>query len=99
MQQIVNKYTQDGEIKFLFIDTLEKIENSEEKVRDIINKNNYSFHVLLDEDNSVANAYKITEAPVKVIIDPNGNIRFISRGYGGDDKLIEELDMMISMLR
>ena len=99
MQQVVDKYKNDDNIKFLFIDTLEEIEEVEKKVKEIIHKNNYTFHVLLDEDNSVANAYKITAAPIKVIIDPNGNIRFIKEGYGGDDKLIEELDMMISMLR
>lgn len=99
MQQSVNKYKEDGRIKFLFIDTLEKIEDAEKKVREIINNNNYTFHVLLDVDNSVANAYKITSAPIKIIIGPNGNIRFRSPGYGGDDQLIEKLDMMIAMLR
>lgn len=100
MQQSVNKYKEDGRIKFLFIDTLEKIEDAEKKVREIINNNNYTFHVLLDVNNSVANDYKITSAPIKIIIGPNGNIRFRIKGYGGDEtELIEKLDMMIAILR
>ena len=39
MQQMVDKYEGDDKIKFLFIDTLEEIENVEVKVRRIINKN------------------------------------------------------------
>ena len=97
MQQTVNKYKDDDQVKFLFIDFNEKIEDPEKKVREIIDKNNYTFHVLLDSDNAVANAYKVTNAPYEIIIGPEGNIRFEIKGFGNES--IEKLDMMIAMLR
>jgi peroxiredoxin len=97
MQRTVNKYKDDNQVKFLFVDTLEKIEDPENRVREIIDKNNYTFHILLDEDNAVAGAYKITSAPYEVIIGPKGNICFEIKGYGGEH--VEKLDMMIAMLR
>ena len=70
------------------------------KAIDFIKKNNYTFHVLLDMENSVVIAYKVAGIPTKFIIDSNGNIRFRIKGNGGDDtELIEKLDMMIAMLR
>jgi peroxiredoxin len=95
----VEKHKDNESVKFLFINTWERVENKKENAEQFIAKNSYPFHVLLDLENKVIEQYKVSGIPTKFIIDKNGNIRFKSVGYSGSvDKLITEIDVMISML-
>ncbi|MDY7394880.1 TlpA disulfide reductase family protein [Aureibaculum sp. 2210JD6-5] len=106
MQQVVEKYKDDKNVKLLFIDTFERGDNREKLVTDFIKDNKYDFHVLYDnmiEDSNnfeVAKKYGVTGIPMKVIIGPDGNIKFKSVGFSGsNDKLVSELDIMIEILK
>ncbi|MBN1352225.1 TlpA family protein disulfide reductase [candidate division KSB1 bacterium] len=102
MQQAVNKYQADNTIKFLFINTWERGEDNLKitaNVKDFIQSQQYTFHVLRDEENAVVSAYNVSGIPTKFIIDADGKIRFKNVGYNGDDELLEELELMIAMLR
>lgn len=101
MQKAVNKFANDPNVKFLFINTWENsVEDKKKNAQDFINQNKYTFHVLLDNDNKVIDSYKVDGIPTKFIIDQNGNIRFKAVGFdGNDDKLVNELSTMIAMLK
>jgi thiol-disulfide isomerase/thioredoxin len=104
MQKLVEKYGDDDRIKFLFINTFERRENVINRAKDLISGNNYTFHVLFDVDScsasSVSSAYKLSGIPEIFIIDPEGNIRFRPCHSGLNDmEFIEQLDIMIDMLR
>ncbi|WP_224489954.1 TlpA disulfide reductase family protein [Robertkochia flava] len=106
MQKALDKYKDNEDVVFLFIDTFER--GTDEKritmTGDFIKKNNYSFTVLLDamdeETNAfeVADNYGVTGIPTKFVIGPDGHIKFKSVGWGGSiDGLVTELDMMIEL--
>ncbi len=104
MQLAVNKYKDDPNVKFLFVDTWETVDNYLVGVKKFIADNNYSFHVLMDEKNTdgkqakVVSAYEVTGIPTKFIIDKNGNIRFKYIGYSGTpEKLLDEVTNMVTM--
>lgn len=104
MQKAVNKYKNDPNVVFLFIDTWESGSTREKSVKDFIAKNKYTFTVLYDETKKdsdefvVVGNYKVEGIPTKFVIDKNSNIRFKSVGFGGDpDGLVSELSMMIEM--
>ena len=99
MQKMVNKYKDNPNVKFIFVDTWENnVEDKKKNAGDFIASNKYSFHVLLDNDNKVVEQFKVEGIPTKFVLDKNGIIRFKSVGFGGsDDKLIEELTAMIDM--
>jgi len=100
LQQTVNKYADDKDVKFLFINSWERVENKKQNAADFMKKNNYSFHVLMDEDNKVITDFKVSGIPTKFIIDKEQNIRFISIGFEGTPEgLVEELSAMIEMVR
>jgi len=102
MRRAVEKYAQDAEVRFLFINAGERMENKAKKknAANFIAQNKYPFHVLLDLDNKVIEAYKVEGIPTKFIIDKNGKIRFKSEGFDGNtDKLVEELRSMIESVR
>lgn len=99
MQKAINKYENDEDIKFLFIDTGESLDRAEDKIQKIIGDNNYSFHVLMDVDGSVSNAFNIPALPTKFIIGPHGNIRFRNRGFDNDSRLLNEIDLVIELIR
>jgi thiol-disulfide isomerase/thioredoxin len=99
MQKMVNKYKDDPNVKFIFIDTWESGDMKEKTVSEFLDKHKYTFHVLMDNDNKVVADYKVDGIPTKFVIDKNGMIRFKSIGFsGGDDKLIQELTAMIEIV-
>ncbi|MGP8329947.1 MAG: redoxin domain-containing protein [Methanosarcinaceae archaeon] len=100
MQKVVEKFKTDEEVAFLFMNTWERGENLTKKLGDFIQKNNYSFHVLLDSANTAVADYKVEGIPTKFIVDKNGTIRFKSVGFSGNaEELVDELSIMIDMLR
>ena len=79
MQEIVNKYKDDKEVVFLFIDVHENMEFLKIKntVAKFLKDNNYSFNVLFDVRDKVINAYKVEGIPTKFVIDKQGNIVYM----------------------
>jgi len=99
MKISVEKYNDDENVKFFFVNTWERVEDKHKIAADFISKNEYPFQVLMDEENKVIEMFKVSGIPTKFIIDGEGNIRFKSVGFPGtDEQLVEEMDMMISML-
>ena len=101
MQKTVTKYKNDPNVKFLFIDTWERVADPSKDVKKFIGDNNYSFQVLLDDKTTgVVSQFKVRGIPAKFIIDGAGNTRFKLTGFsGGDDAAVEELSAMIEMIR
>jgi len=99
MKKSVEKYQDDENVKFLFVNSWERVEDKRKIASEFITRNEYPFHVLMDNENSVIEKFRVSGIPTKFIIDGEGNIRFKSIGFSGsDDKLVEELSVMISML-
>ena len=100
MQQAVDKYKDDPNVEFLFVDTWENAENKEEVVSKFIEEKAYTFHVLMDNEDKVVSDYKVEGIPTKFIIDKNQRIRFKSIGFSGSaEKLVDELSLMINFLK
>ncbi|MEO6348080.1 MAG: redoxin domain-containing protein [Aquaticitalea sp.] len=101
MQKVVTKYKDNDNVKLLFVDTFETGNDREKNVVDFIKKNKYDFHVVYDSDDSdIANKYGVTGIPTKIVIGPDGKMRFKAVGYNGSvDKLVDEMDMMIGALK
>ncbi len=100
MQKMVTKYKDDPEVKFVFINTWENGDNKLKGASDFMTTNKYNFHVLMDNDNKVVEAFKVSGIPTKFVVDKKGVTRFKSVGFGGsDDKLVSELTAMIDMAK
>ncbi|HWK03576.1 MAG TPA: redoxin domain-containing protein [Puia sp.] len=104
MQMAVNKYKNDPNVKFLFIDTWESGDHYGDAVKKFIADNKYSFQVLIDDktasgkQDKVVTAYGVGGIPTKFVIDRAGNIRFKYPGYSGSaEKVLEEVTNMIDM--
>ncbi len=98
MKRSLEKYKDRDDVKFVFVDTWETVDNKTQNAADFMKKNNYPFHVLMDDESKVVADFKVSGIPTKFIIDKTGNIRFKSIGFGGnDDALIDEIDTMIEL--
>jgi thiol-disulfide isomerase/thioredoxin/uncharacterized protein with HEPN domain len=106
MQKALDKYKNDPNVAFLFVDTWENQETMEKRTKEVsefITKNKYSFNVLYDEKDTsdaykVVTSYKVDGIPTKFILDKSGKIRF--KSVGGDsnvDKLVNDLSAMIEL--
>lgn len=107
MQKAVDKYKNDPDVVFLFVNTSQREENREKVVKDFMANTTYTFNVLLDTKNKenpdkfdVISAYDVPGIPTKFIIDGNGNVRFKKVGFGGSaDGTVKELDIMIALAK
>lgn len=103
MQKAVTKYQNDPEVIFLFIDTWERDKDYEQKVRDFIAKNNYTFNVLFDDkknDDEIAPKFGIKGIPAKFIIDKKGRTRFFLTGSSPyADYILMEVSEMIEWVK
>jgi thiol-disulfide isomerase/thioredoxin len=106
MQMAVNKYKNDKDVVFLFIDTWERMDNPLPAVKEYIKDNKYTFNVLMDPKNpetqkcDVIESYKVTGIPTKFIIDKNGKIAYRMTGFsGGDEASVAEISAMIESAR
>ena len=85
---------------FFFIDTKERVDNKLENSKNFMKKRNYSFYVLMDDDNKMAADFGVLGIPTKFIIDKSGNIRFKTLGFEGNvEELANEVVIMVEMAR
>lgn len=109
MQKAVTQFKNDTNVVFLFVDTWEstKPDVRHKAVSGFIDKNKYSFHVLLDQPRQkdstqfqVVSDYGVEGIPTKFIIDPQGHVRFKLLGFDGNtDNEVKKINLMIDMLK
>jgi len=100
MQKMVNKYKDNEQVKFVFINTWESGEDKNKLAGDFIAKSQYNFQVLMDKEDKVVQQFKVDGIPTKFVIDGNGIIRFKSVGYNSsEDAMMAELDAMIDLAK
>ncbi|WP_406826187.1 redoxin domain-containing protein [Pedobacter sp. KACC 23697] len=110
MQLLVDKYKNDPEVKFLFIHTKEITGESFNKVRDqslsYFKAHDFTLPLYVDlkdkdtKTNKVAEQFKVTGIPHKVLIDRNGFIRLNSVGFNGSTPdLVAEMSAVIEKLK
>ncbi len=98
MKKAVEKFDGRDDVKFLFVDTWETVENKLENAKEFMKKKNYPFYVLMDNDSKMVADFEVSGIPTKFIIDKAGNIRFKSVGFEGNtDALSDEVADMIEM--
>ncbi len=57
------------------------IDDDPRKAIDVATKLGIKFPVLLDSDKKVSQLYDLTSMPSTVVIDRNGRVRYLHRGY------------------
>ncbi|MDE2304447.1 MAG: TlpA family protein disulfide reductase [Gammaproteobacteria bacterium] len=62
------------------------VDTDEAAVTKLLARKPVSFTVLLDPKNRVASEYHVEEMPSTVIIDRQGNVRYVHRGYKPGDE-------------
>ncbi|WP_158795480.1 TlpA disulfide reductase family protein [Pedobacter sp. L105] len=108
MKLALDKYKNDPDVLFLFVDTEEKIANYKTIAKDYLKEKDYPFQVLFDEQlkhsqytgevfSKICKTFKISEIPQKLIIDPKGKLRFITTGQAANpEELADEISAMVN---
>lgn len=110
MQMAVDRYRDDPEVDFFFISTMETAKDFEKTIRDFLKEKGYDFQVLLDNKdengkgeavyNYYARQFRFSGIPQKMIIDGDGNVRWIASGYyGSPSALADEISIIIEEIR
>lgn len=86
LQDLADKYGKQG-LEILSINQGE----SADHVRDFIQREKYTFHVVLDRDQAVGNQYGVQAIPTLVLVDKKGVVRWIRVGYSPDDESLKKL--------
>ncbi len=79
MLKVQEKYKNNPNIRFLFVNSRESASDFLLKIKDfVIKKKNVNFTVSIDADNKAVASYKVEGIPITFIIDQNGMIRIKS---------------------
>jgi peroxiredoxin len=105
MQTMVNRYKDDPNVRFLFINTLENIKDRQKTVKNFVEEKNHDFQVLLDKvdektkEFEAAGRFEVSAIPAKFVIDRNGVLRFRATGFHNDAELMQEIEAMIQLAK
>ncbi|WP_332367993.1 TlpA disulfide reductase family protein [Spirosoma telluris] len=98
MQQAQTRFQNDPNVRFLFVNTREG--GPTQRVHSFMDKHPYNFVVPLDTQQKVSMAYKVQGIPTKVVIGPNGRVRYRQIGFSGDpEATVNELTLVVEMLK
>lgn len=100
MNMAVEKYKNDKDVVFYFVDTQEKMKDYEAYVTKYLKDHNFDFNVLFDADAKFSKSFGVGPIPHKMVIDKNGSLRFSEVGYmGSPSELVDEISMMVELAR
>ena len=111
MQMAVEKYKNDVNVKFYFVDTQEYIKDFKEQTQAFIKEKGFDFNVLYDGKNpktgkldlvyeQYSKAFQFSGIPEKMIIDAEGKLRWMSNGYfGSPSELLDEISIIVEYLK
>lgn len=68
-------------VKIFLINTMEYSGVTEDTVRAVYQRRNYSLDCLIDGSGRVSRQYTVRGLPMIVVIDQDGNVRKVNRGY------------------
>ena len=73
------------------------VEEDATPARKVIEKTNVTFPVLLDSEQAVSRMYDLKAMPSTVVVDRDGNVRYVHNGYkpGDEDKYVEVVKALI----
>ena len=73
------------------------VEGEDAPAKKIVDKTNVTFPVLIDEGQKVSELYDLEAMPSTVVVDRNGVVRYVHRGYkpGDEAKYVEVVKKLI----
>ena len=100
MAEVVEKYKNESDIVFLFVNTELFSAKSKERATRLFQDKNYDMGLFFDPEFKATTLFKVDALPTKMIIDKNGKIRFRHVGLmGAKEQQIDELITMIELVR
>ena len=111
MKLAQDRFKNDPNVAFFFIDTEETAPDYKQQVREYLTQKGFPFRVLFDEKapgsktmdatySTYGQAYHISGIPQKLVIDPQGRLRFLTDGYkGSPTALADEIEAMVELAR
>ncbi|WP_437921835.1 TlpA family protein disulfide reductase [Sphingobacterium sp. LRF_L2] len=100
MKLAVEHFKNDSDVVFYFVDTQERKADMKDYVTNYMKENNYPFTVLLDVNSNVSKKAGVTAIPHKMVIGPNGKLRFSEIGYmGSASELSDEIIEMVNLVK
>jgi len=100
LEKFWQQHRNDPDVMVLAINCWERKKGDAmvKEVRAFIEKNNYTFPVLLDMTDAVISKYGVEGIPTKFFIGQDGKIYFKDVGFSGP-KMLQEMNLELQMLR
>lgn len=91
MKQAMDKYKDNPDVKFLFVNTYERVDQSQwkETVNTFVTRRGFTYlNPVLDIGGQTATIYGVEGIPAKFCIAPDGKIKHKSTGYLGSSEAV-----------
>lgn len=74
------------------------VDENPEQAKRIVDRMNIQFPLLLDTDQDVSERYDVNAMPFTVLVDRDGNVNYVHRGYRPGDE-VDYVDRLKPLLR
>ncbi len=99
LETLYAMYADTVDIAVASVNIWEQGESSTDAVNEVIEQYNPGFPILIDKNAIFPLVNGITGLPSTLVYDKEGKLQFQIQGFTNEDEFLEQLDMMISILR
>ena len=100
LQKFWEQHKKDSDVMVIAINTQEQLHGKKrvDALKKYMEKDQYNFPVLIDENNKVVKSFEVTGLPTKYFIGPDGKIYFKEIGFSGDG-MTKDMNIMLDVIR
>lgn len=95
MPLLEDMYKKYNELGFTLLGV--NVEEDSSKANDLLREIPVSFPILFDDKNEISKLYKVVAMPSTIMVDRDGKIRYIHRGYlpGYEEEYVKQIKELI----
>ena len=100
LQKFWEQHKKDSDVMVIAINTQEQLHGKKrvDALKKYMEKDQYNFPVLIDENNKVVKSFEVTGLPTKYFIGQDGKIYFKEIGFSGDG-MTKDMNIMLDVIR
>jgi peroxiredoxin len=80
LDSLHNRYESEG-LRMLAVD----VDGDPAKAKAFADENGVEYSVLVDADQDVSKSYQLNQMPLSVVLDREGNVRYLHQGFSSED--------------
>lgn len=98
LEKLYLKYKESKEIEIITIDIWEQEKDRDKIISDMLKQIPVAFPIYIDDSDIIPSRFGVTGLPTLLVVDKNGKIQFIERGYSNEVEFIRNIEDKLKVI-